>query len=274
MSRAATTPTVGDQITTPAHAVYAHDGGARDGLAVRPGGAAAGAAAAARRPASSKRRSGTSAASRACAGPRSCRRAKRSRRSTKAACRRRWCVASTSSPTATSSTTPPMSWRSACPASARATRCAPSATRSSTAATPCSSCRPIASCRSSWRRSGIWSCRAPCGSSITSPCSFSTTSGYIQQSPEEAEILFTLLAERYERRSVFITSNLIFAQWDRIFRDQMATAAAIDRLVHHSVLLEFDVPSFRTEHAKRRGKATPVRPPSPRHEPGACGPIV
>ena len=62
--------------------------------------------------------------------------------------------------------------------------------------------------------------------------------GYIQQSPEEAEILFTLLAERYERRSVFITSNLIFAQWDRIFRDQMATAAAIDRLVHHSVLLE------------------------------------
>ena len=78
--------------------------------------------------------------------------------------------------------------------------------------------------------------------------------GYIQQSPEEAEILFTLLAERYERRSVVITSNLMFAQWDRIFRDQMATAAAIDRLVHHSVLLEFDVSSFRTEQAKRRGK--------------------
>jgi len=84
--------------------------------------------------------------------------------------------------------------------------------------------------------------------------------GYIQQSPDEAEILFTLLAERYERRSVVITSNLIFAQWDRIFRDQMATAAAIDRLVHHSVLLEFDVSSFRTEHAKRKGKATPSRP--------------
>ena len=83
--------------------------------------------------------------------------------------------------------------------------------------------------------------------------------GYIQQSPEEAEILFTLLAERYERRSVCITSNLIFAQWDRIFRDQMATAAAIDRLVHHSVLLEFDVPSFRTEQAKRRGKTSTSR---------------
>jgi DNA replication protein DnaC len=80
--------------------------------------------------------------------------------------------------------------------------------------------------------------------------------GYVQQSPEEAEILFTLLAERYERRSVFITSNLIFSHWDRIFRDQMATAAAIDRLIHHSVLLEFDVASFRTEHATRRSKAT------------------
>lgn len=84
--------------------------------------------------------------------------------------------------------------------------------------------------------------------------------GYIQQSPDEAEILFTLLAERYERRSVVITSNLIFAQWDRIFRDQMATAAAIDRLVHHSVLLEFDVSSFRTEHAKRKGKPKPGGP--------------
>src|SRR6202045_2008633 len=83
--------------------------------------------------------------------------------------------------------------------------------------------------------------------------------GYIQQSPEEAEILFTLLAERYERRSVCITSNLIFAQWDRIFREQMATAAAIDRLVHHSGLLEFDVASFRTEQAKRRGKASTSR---------------
>jgi DNA replication protein DnaC len=64
---------------------------------------------------------------------------------------------------------------------------------------------------------------------------------------------------RYDLNALCITSNLIFAQWDRIFRDQMATAAAIDRLVHHSVLLEFDVPSFRTEHAKRRGKPTAAR---------------
>ena len=59
--------------------------------------------------------------------------------------------------------------------------------------------------------------------------------GYVQQSPDEAEVLFTLLAERYERRSVMVTSNLVFSQWDRIFRDQMATAAAIDRLVHHAI---------------------------------------
>jgi DNA replication protein DnaC len=78
--------------------------------------------------------------------------------------------------------------------------------------------------------------------------------GYIQQSPEEAEVLFTLLAERYERRSVILTSNLVFGEWDRIFRDQMATAAAIDRLIHHSVLLEFDVLSFRAEEAEGRKK--------------------
>ena len=64
-------------------------------------------------------------------------------------------------------------------------------------------------------------------------------------------MLFTLLAERYERRSILLTSNLVFGQWDRIFRDQMATAAAIDRLVHHAVLLEFDVSSYRTDHRSR-----------------------
>jgi DNA replication protein DnaC len=73
--------------------------------------------------------------------------------------------------------------------------------------------------------------------------------GYVQQSPEEAEVLFTLLAERYERRSLAITSNLVFSDWERIFKNKMATTAAIDRLVHHSVILEFDVTSYRTEKA-------------------------
>jgi DNA replication protein DnaC len=75
--------------------------------------------------------------------------------------------------------------------------------------------------------------------------------GYVQQSREEMEVLFTLLAERYERGSVWLTSNLPFSQWEQIFKDPMTTAAAIDRLVHHSVILEFNVPSYRAEAAKR-----------------------
>jgi len=78
--------------------------------------------------------------------------------------------------------------------------------------------------------------------------------GYVQQSTEEAEVLFTLMAERYERRSLLITSNLVFSQWDRIFKNQMTTAAAVDRLVHHASILELDVPSFRTQDAKNRSK--------------------
>lgn len=76
--------------------------------------------------------------------------------------------------------------------------------------------------------------------------------GYIQQSREEMEVLFTFLAERYERRSVMITSNLVFSQWDRIFKDKMTTACAIDRVVHHSVILELAGASYRTEAAKTR----------------------
>jgi DNA replication protein DnaC len=79
--------------------------------------------------------------------------------------------------------------------------------------------------------------------------------GYVRQTAEEAEVLFTLLAERYERRSVLITSNLVFSEWERIFKNPMATAAAIDRLVHHAVILELAVPSYRTEHAKKRTAA-------------------
>jgi DNA replication protein DnaC len=64
-------------------------------------------------------------------------------------------------------------------------------------------------------------------------------------------VLFTLIAERYERRSMLITSNLVFSDWERIFKDPMATAAAIDRLVHHATILEFSVPSYRTRKRRR-----------------------
>ena len=75
--------------------------------------------------------------------------------------------------------------------------------------------------------------------------------GYVQQSREEMEVLFTLLAERYERGSVLLTSNLPFSKWEAIFKDPMTTAAAIDRLVHHSVILELNITSFRLEDAKK-----------------------
>lgn len=75
--------------------------------------------------------------------------------------------------------------------------------------------------------------------------------GYVQQSREEMEVLFTLLAERYERGSVLVTSNLPFSQWEQIFKDPMTTAAAIDRLVHHSVIVELNVASYRVESAKK-----------------------
>ncbi len=76
--------------------------------------------------------------------------------------------------------------------------------------------------------------------------------GYVQQSREEMEVLFTLLAERYERGSVLMTSNLPFSKWEQIFKDPMTTAAAIDRLVHHAVILELNIPSYRVEQAQKK----------------------
>ena len=75
--------------------------------------------------------------------------------------------------------------------------------------------------------------------------------GYVQQSRQEMEVLFTLLSERYERGSVLLTSNLPFSAWESLFKDPMTTAAAIDRLVHHSIILEVNLPSYRMEEAQR-----------------------
>ena len=75
--------------------------------------------------------------------------------------------------------------------------------------------------------------------------------GYVQQSREEMEVLFVLLADCYERTSVMISSNLPFSQWEKIFKDPMTTAAAIDRLVHHSIILELNLDSYRLAQSKR-----------------------
>jgi DNA replication protein DnaC len=88
--------------------------------------------------------------------------------------------------------------------------------------------------------------------------------GYVQQDREEMEVLFTFLAERYERRSVAITSNLVFSQWDRIFKDPLTTAAAIDRVVHHALILELTGKSKRADDAASRDGLPPdARPRAP-----------
>jgi DNA replication protein DnaC len=74
--------------------------------------------------------------------------------------------------------------------------------------------------------------------------------GYVQHDRDEMEVLFTLLAERYERKSVMITTNLVFSDWTRIFKDPMTTMAAIDRVVHHSVILDLmGMDSYRAKEA-------------------------
>lgn len=79
---------------------------------------------------------------------------------------------------------------------------------------------------------------------------------YIPSGREETDVLFTLLSARYEMRSLLITSNLAFNQWDSIFKDKMTTAAAIDRLVHHSTILELNAESYRISEAKRTKEKT------------------
>ena len=84
--------------------------------------------------------------------------------------------------------------------------------------------------------------------------------GYVQQSRQEMEVLFTFLADRYERGSLMITSNLPFSKWEQIFKDPMTAAAAIDRLVHHSVILELNIESYRMQVAKKNSSKKPDGP--------------
>jgi DNA replication protein DnaC len=84
----------------------------------------------------------------------------------------------------------------------------------------------------------------------------------VQHDRDEMEVLFTFLAERYERRSVAISTNLVFSEWNRIFKDPMTTMAAIDRVVHHSVILDLmSMDSFRAREAG--DQHTPPKPPEP-----------
>ncbi len=84
--------------------------------------------------------------------------------------------------------------------------------------------------------------------------------GYVQHSRQEMQVLFTFLADRYERGSLMITSNLPFSKWEQIFKDPLTAAAAIDRLVHHSVILELNIESYRMEVAKKNKSKKPDGP--------------
>ena len=92
--------------------------------------------------------------------------------------------------------------------------------------------------------------------------------GYVQHDRDEMEVLFTLLAERYERRSVAISTNLVFSEWERIFKDPMTTLAAIDRVVHHSVILDLtSMDSYRAQEATIRQTASLPPPDAPQCPP-------
>jgi DNA replication protein DnaC len=79
---------------------------------------------------------------------------------------------------------------------------------------------------------------------------------YVQKSQAETSVIFELISARYERRSLLITANQPFGAWDAIFPDPAMTVAAIDRLVHHSIILEMNTDSYRRKSAetKRSGK--------------------
>ena len=81
--------------------------------------------------------------------------------------------------------------------------------------------------------------------------------GYVKKTDQETQVLFELIAHRYESGSLIITSNQPFSAWDQIFEDNMMTVAAIDRLVHHATILEIDAESYRKKASiKRRATTT------------------
>lgn len=97
--------------------------------------------------------------------------------------------------------------------------------------------------------------------------------GYVQQDRDEMEVLFTFLSERYERKSVIITTNLVFSEWNHIFKNPMTTMAAIDRVIHHSVILDMmEVESYRASEANNHRKLQQETSQKPAEIVGAGGP--
>ncbi len=80
--------------------------------------------------------------------------------------------------------------------------------------------------------------------------------GYVKKNDSESQVLFELIAHRYERGSMLITSNQAFSEWDSIFGDNMMTVAAIDRLVHHSDIYQLEGESYRKKQAMKLNSNT------------------
>lgn len=84
--------------------------------------------------------------------------------------------------------------------------------------------------------------------------------GYVRKDEAETHVLFELIAQRYESKSLIVTSNQPFSQWDRIFATNSMTVAAIDRLIHHASIIEIQSESYRQKYAL--GKSS-VKTPNP-----------
>lgn len=80
--------------------------------------------------------------------------------------------------------------------------------------------------------------------------------GYLPFDSEGSQLLFQVIADCYEKRSLIITTNIEFSKWNGIFYDDQLTAALIDRLVHHSHLIVFDRESWRFEHSLMKDSTT------------------
>ena len=78
--------------------------------------------------------------------------------------------------------------------------------------------------------------------------------GYVKKSEAETSVLFELIAHRYERQSLLITANQPFSQWNTIFADDMMTVAAVDRLVHHALIVDIHSESYRKRSAAQRSE--------------------
>ena len=132
---------------------------------------------------------------------------------------------------------------------------------SRTAGACCSRAPPI-SCNGCRSRAASWPSKARIAKLDRYDLLILDDIAYVTKDQAETSVLFELIAARYERRSMLITANQPFGEWGKIFPDQAMTLAAIDRLVHHSTILEMNVESYRRREAldRKRGRGRPADP--------------